>query len=316
MGALGRATRGLSAPMRAALLMLLANLCVAGMTCTIRIAAAELHPFEIAFFRNLFGLACLLPFLIPAGVGVLRTHAVGRLLISSGGHLIAMLAYFLAAALMPLAELTALAFTKPLFATVGAALILHEVVRGRRWSAVAIGFLGVLIVLRPGAQAVSPEAGLVLLSALASAAVVLMVKQMTRGDSTMTIVLYQSLFLTVLSLPPALLFWQTPSLASLLQVAIIGALGTITWLCFTRTFALADASAVMPFEFLKLPFTAVLAYLLFSEVPSIWTWLGGAIIFAATVYIGHREAKVDRLRAATATTGAEPLSAPPARPGV
>jgi drug/metabolite transporter (DMT)-like permease len=83
-----------------------------------------------------------------------------------------------------------------------------------------------------------------------------------------------------------------------------------------RAFALADASAVMPFEFLKLPFTAVLAYLLFSEVPSIWTWLGGATIFAATVYIGHREAKVARLGAATATTGAEPLSAPPARPGV
>ena len=295
--------------------MLLANLCVAGMTCTIRIAAAELHPFEIAFFRNLFGLACLLPFLVRAGAGVLRTHAVGRLLVSSGGHLIAMLAYFLAAALMPLAELTALAFTKPLFATVGAALILHEVVRGRRWSAVAVGFLGVLLVLRPGAAAFSPEAGLVLLSALASAAVVLMVKQLTVRESTTTIVFYQSLFLTVLSLPPALLFWQTPSVGGILLVALIGALGTITWLCFTRAFALADTSAVMPFEFLKLPFTAVLAYLLFSEVPSVWTWLGGAIIFAATVYIGHREAKVARVRAAAASAGPEPLTAPPARAG-
>ena len=236
-------------------------------------------------------------------------------MISSGGHLIAMLAYFLAAALMPLAELSALAFTKPLFATVGAALILHEVVRGRRWSAVAVGFLGVVIVLRPGAEAIAPQAGLVLLSALASAAVVLMVKRLTVRQATTTIVFYQSLFLTVLSLPPALLFWQTPPLESLLQVALIGALGTITWLCFTRAFALADASAVMPFEFLKLPFTAVLAYLLFSEVPSIWTWLGGAIIFAATVYIGHREARVARVRAAAASTGAEPLAARPARPG-
>jgi drug/metabolite transporter (DMT)-like permease len=295
--------------------MLLANLCVAGMTCTIRIAAAELHPFEIAFFRNLFGLACLLPFLVRAGAGVLRTRAIGRLLVSSSGHLIAMLAYFLAAALMPLAELTALAFTKPLFATVGAALILHEVVRGRRWSAVAVGFLGVLLVLRPGAEAFSPDAGLVLLSALASAAVVLMVKQLTVRESTTTIVFYQSLFLTVLSLPPALLFWQTPSIGGILLVALIGALGTITWLCFTRAFALADASAVMPFEFLKLPFTAVLAYLLFSEVPSVWTWVGGAIIFAATAYIGHREAKVARVRGAAASAGPEPLTAPPARPG-
>jgi drug/metabolite transporter (DMT)-like permease len=142
-----------------------------------------------------------------------------------------------------------------------------------------------------------------------------MVKQMTRGDAPMTTVLYQSLFPTVRSLPPAVLFWQTPSLASLLQVALIGALGTITWLCLTRAFALADASAVMPFEFLKLPFTAALADLLFAEMPSMWTWLGGAIIFAATVYIGHREAKVARVRAPAATR-AEPLTAPPARPGV
>jgi drug/metabolite transporter (DMT)-like permease len=308
------AAASVSAPVRAALLMLLANLCVAAMTCTIRIAAADLHPFEIAFFRNLFGVVFLLPFLVPAGLGVIRTHALGRLVVSSGGHLIAMLAYFLAAAVMPLAELTALAFTKPLFASIGAALILHEIVRARRWSAIAIGFVGVLIVLRPGAEAFSPYAGLVLLSALASAAVALMVKQMTRGDGATTIVLYQSLFLTVLSLPPALLFWQTPSLSNLLLVALIGALGTITWLCFTRAFALADASAVMPLEFLKLPFTALLAFLLFAQVPSIWTWLGGALIFASTIYVSHREARIARVRAAAAATGAEASTAPPARP--
>ena len=131
---------------------------------------------------------------------MLRAHAPGRLLVSSGGHLVAMLGYFLAVAYMPLAELTALAFTKPLFATLGAALILREVVRGRRWTAIAIGFLGVMIVLRPGAEAFSPYAGLVLLSAVASAAVVLMVKQMTLRDGSTTIVLYQTLFLTILSL--------------------------------------------------------------------------------------------------------------------
>jgi S-adenosylmethionine uptake transporter len=285
------------------------------MTAGIRVVSSDLHPFEIAFFRNLFGLAFLLPFLIHAGPGVLRAYAPGRLLVSSGGHLVAMLGYFLAVAYMPLAELTALAFTKPLFATVGAALVLHVVVRGRRWTAIAIGLLGVMIVLRPGAAAFSPYAGLVLLSALASAGVVLMVKQLTARDSSTTIVLYQSLFLTVLSLPPALPFWRTPSLESLLLVAVIGGLGTIAWLCFTRAFALADASAAMPFEFLKLPFTAFLAYLLFAQVPSIWTWLGGGLIFASTIYVSHREARVARIRAAAATAGAEPITAPPARPG-
>jgi len=288
--------------------MLLANLCVASMTVAIRVASHELHPFEIAFFRNLFGFVFVLPFLWRAGLGMLRANAPGRLLISSGGHLVAMLGYFLAVAYLPLAELTALAFTKPLFATLGAALVLHEVVRGRRWSAIAIGFLGVMIVLRPGAEAFSPYAGLVLLSALASAAVVLLVKQMTLRDGSTTIVLYQTLFLTALSLPPALWFWQMPGLESLVLVALIGALGTIAWLCFTRAFALADASAVMPYEFLKLPITAALAYLMFAEVPSVWTWLGGAVIFGASVYIAHREARVARVQATA-------VAPPPLRPG-
>jgi drug/metabolite transporter (DMT)-like permease len=310
-----RAVSALSPPVKAALLMLLANFCVAGMTASIRVASHELHPFEIAFFRNLFGFFFVLPFLWRAGLGMLRAHAPGRLLLSSGGHLVAMLGYFLAVAYMPLAELTALAFTKPLFATLGAALVLREVVRGRRWSAIAIGFLGVLIVLRPGAEAFSPYAGLVLLSAVASAAVVLMVKHMTLRDGSTTIVLYQTLFLTVLSLPPALWFWRMPGLESLLLVALIGALGTIAWLCFTRAFALADASAVMPYEFLKLPITAALAYLMFAEVPSVWTWLGGAVIFGASIYISQREAQAARVRAAAASSGAEPVTAPPLRPG-
>ena len=103
---------------------------------------------------------------------------------------------------------------------------------------------------------------------------VLLVKRLTARDSSTTIVLFQTLFLTVFSLPPALRFWRIPSLESLLLVASIGALGTIAWLCFTRAFALADASAVMSYGFLKLPMTALLAYLIFAEVPSTWTWSG------------------------------------------
>jgi drug/metabolite transporter (DMT)-like permease len=301
----------LSAPVRAALLMLVANLAVAGMTAGIRAVSAELHPFEIAFFRNAFGLLFLMPFLLHHGLRMVRTHAPWRLLLSSVGHLVAMLGYFWAAAHMPLAELTALAFTKPLFATVGAALILHEVVRGRRWSAVAIGFLGVIVVVRPDLAALSPHAGAVLLSALASAAVVLMVKQLTRDTPFTTIVLYQSLFLTILSLPTALVDWRWPGLQSWLLLLMIGGLGTLTWLCFTRAFALADASAVMPFEFLKLPFTAALAYLLFAEVPSLWTWVGALVIFGSTFYIARREAGAARPRPVAPTPGSIRPPLPP-----
>jgi drug/metabolite transporter (DMT)-like permease len=294
----------LSPPVRAALLMLLGSATVGAMNCTIRILAADLHPFEIAFFRNLFGLLVMLP-LLGAGLGALRSRRLGFIALSSIGHVISMLTYFTAVVYLPIAEVTALAFTKPLFATIGAALVLREVVRARRWSAIAIGFLGVIIVMRPGVEAVSPYAGLVLLSSLSIAVVALMIKRLTLTESATTIVLYQSLFMTLYTVPFAAATWVMPGLFELVLLALTGAFGTVGWLCFTRAFALVDASAAMPFEFSKLPFAALFAWLLFAEVPTIWTWLGGAVIFASTFYIAQREARVAQTRVA-----ASPVPAP------
>ncbi|HEX6144390.1 MAG TPA: DMT family transporter [Geminicoccaceae bacterium] len=276
---------------RAALLMLVGATCVSVMNVTIRLIVEEVHPFQAAFFRNLFGLIVLLPFLGRHWIQPFRTRMRGRLALSGLGHLVAMLAYFTAIAHMPLADVTALSFTKPLFATVGAALILGEVVRARRWAAVAAGFAGVLIVLQPGAATVSPYAGLVLLSTLSIAAVTLMIKRLTATDGAVTIVLYQSLFLSLYSLPLCLLHWQMPDGETWLLMGLTGIVGTGSWIAFTRAFALVDASSVMPFEFARLPLTALLAWLLFAEVPTVWTWVGGAVIFASTAYITRRESR-------------------------
>lgn len=304
----------LSPAVQAALLMLLANACGAGMNAVIRHLAAELHPFEIAFFRNLFGLLAMLPFLGGLGIGMLRTRHLGRLLMTGGAQVFSMLSMFSAIALMPLAEVTALSFTKPLFATIGAALVLHEVVRARRWSAVAIGFVGVMIVVRPGAETMTPAAGLALASTLVFAGITLAIKRLVMLERATVVVLYQALVTAALSLPPALLFWRLPSLGAWPWLALTGVLGTVGWLCFTRAFQLADASALMPYEFLKLPMVALLAYWVFAEVPSVWTWLGGAVIFTSTVYIAHREAKVARTARAARVTGGG-VMAPPVRPG-
>jgi drug/metabolite transporter (DMT)-like permease len=286
--------------LRAAAHMLLSSMCVALQLSAIRILSADLHTFEIVLFRNLVGILVIPPFLGRLGWYSLRTQRAGWIGLSSIALLASMLCFFAAVAAMPLAEVTALAFTKPLFATAGAALILAEVVRLRRWTAVLVGFLGVLIVVQPGAEAVSPYAGLVLLSAVFAAAVALIVKDLTATESPTTIVLYQSLFTTVLSVPLALLYWQIPSLFELLLLFVVGALGTVSWLCMTRAFVLADASIVVPFEFARLPLIAVVAYFLFAEVPTIWTWPGGALIFGATAYITHRE-----VRAASAKRAAQ-----------
>jgi drug/metabolite transporter (DMT)-like permease len=288
---------GLSPPVQAALLMVLGAACVAIQNGLIRIAAADLHPFEIAFFRNVFGALTVLPLLGGLGLGMLRTRHPGRLLVISAAHLFGMLGYFVAIVHLPLAEVTALSFTKPLFATLGAALVLREVVRGRRWSAVAVGFVGVLIVVRPGAEAVSPYALLVLFGTLLLAGATLAIKRLLQaGEGAATIVLYQGIYMTVLSLPLGLLHWQVPSMVGWWLLVAIGGLGTGSWLCFTRALTIADTSAVVPYEFLRLPMAALVAYLWFAEVPSPWTWAGGALIFAATAYITRRETQLARAR--------------------
>jgi drug/metabolite transporter (DMT)-like permease len=308
MGARRPAWTILPPAIEAALLMVLGVACVALQNGMIRVVSAEIHTFEIVFFRNLFGLAAMLPFLGGIGLGMMRARHPGQLLLMSVWHLLGMVCFFLAIVYLPLAEVIALAFSKPLFATVGAALVLHEVVRARRWSAVALGFAGVLIVLRPGAQAISPYALLVLLGALLGAIASLMIKRLTASEAVSTIVWYQALFATVLALPLCLLQWRMPDAQGWLLLIAIGGLGTVSWLTMTRAFFLIDASAVVPFEFLRLPFAALVAYLWFAEVPSAWTWLGGAVIFGTSIYIAQREAQLARSRAAPAASGPGPVT--------
>jgi S-adenosylmethionine uptake transporter len=285
----------LSPLVRAALLMLLGSSCVAVQLSAIRIASATLHPFEIVLFRNLVGFLVILPFLGRLGLHTLRVHRPWPLVLTSVGVLVSMVLFFMAVAEMPLAEVMALSFTKPLFATLGAAVLLHEAVRARRWAAVLVGFLGVMIVLRPGTEAVSPYAAMILFSALVLAGVTLLIKRLTATESATTIVLYQAVFMTAMSVPLALLYWRTPGLAELPFLVVIGALGTVSWLCMTRAFALVDASVVT-----RLPLTALAAYLLFAEVPTVWTWLGGVVIFGSTAYITHREIKAASISRAAA----------------
>lgn len=303
--------RALSPPIQAALLMLAAALLASLLNVLLRILTQELHPFEVAFFRNFVGLLVMLPLLGRHWITALRTRMRGRIAVSSVGHLVSMLCYFTAVAHLPLAEVIALSFTKPLFTTIGAALVLHEVVRGRRWGAVGVGFLGVLIVLQPGAATLSPYSLLVLLSTVSIASVTLMIKRMTATDTAVTIVLWQSMYLSLFSLPLAVSVWQWPQGDQWLLLGLTGVIATVSWLCMTRAFGMVDASSLMPYEFARLPLTAAFAYMLFAEVPTIWTWIGGAVIFASTAYITHREA---RLRAQAVRDGRGPVSPPELSP--
>jgi drug/metabolite transporter (DMT)-like permease len=126
------------------------------------------------------------------------------------------------------------------------------------------------------------------------------VKRLTATESTTTIVLYQALFMTLFAVPLAIPYWQTPTLFELFLLLLFGGLGTVKELCTTSALALVDASVVVPFEIARLPLTALAAYLLFAEVPTVWIWLGGAVIFGSTAYITHRELRAIRASRAAA----------------
>jgi drug/metabolite transporter (DMT)-like permease len=307
----------LPGPLRGALLMTVAAAAFAGMNAIIRALSFELHPFQSAFFRVVAGLAFMLPWLAHAGISALAT-ASHKLYASRAlmGY-ISMLCWFSALALMPVAEATALSFTSPLFATVAAALLLGEIVRLRRWSATIVGFVGAMVVIRPGFETIEFAHLLVLASAALGGWNAITVKQLTRTDNPNVIVLYMTIYLTPMSLIPALFVWQTPSWHALGLVFVMGVLATIGHQTFTRALAACEASFVLPFDFVRLPMVAFIAYLAFGESPDIWTWIGGGIIVAATVYIARREAQLARLAAPQAhasETGAVAKRPDPAKP--
>ncbi|HJR73567.1 MAG TPA: DMT family transporter [Luteimonas sp.] len=285
---------------RAALLMLASTVFFALMALTIRMASQSMHTFEIAFFRNFFGLLALLPLLHRSGKAVLRTQQLPRYLLRSAIGVVSMLCGFWAIGHLPLAQAISLSYSTPLFVTIAAAIFLHEQVRLRRWTAVIIGFIGVLVIVRPGSASFTLGTLVALSAAVLSGLVAIQIKQLSRVDSADTIVLYTYLFWVPISLVPALFVWQWPQGIAWLWAIGAGILGTGGQLLWTRALKLGDVSALTPISFMQLPIVAAAGWLLFGEDISHWTLIGAGIIFAANAYIAHREAQLARRAATTA----------------
>ncbi|MBL8689519.1 MAG: DMT family transporter [Rhodospirillaceae bacterium] len=276
-------------------LILAAQLSTAFQNVAIRLAADDgIHPFQIAWVRGVVGFVMVAAFILWRERAIPRPKAIGQLVAVGFAHVAAMVSFFYGVALIPLNESTALSFAAPLFGTIGAALFLGETVRLRRWIAVAIGFVGVLIVLRPGVVTIGLGTALVLVSTVAFAVVTLLFRTLSRTDPPTTIVFYQSLFFSVVTLAPAAPVLAMPSAYAFLMMVMVAVLGTFGMVAYTRAFAIAEASAILPFEFSRLPFIAIVAFLVFGERPDQWVWLGAAVIFGSTLYIAHREAAAAR----------------------
>ena len=291
-------------PLRAALLMLGSTLAFGLMAIAIRYATRYVPTQEVAFFRNAFGLLALLPMLIRPGSAPLKTQQLPRYFLRSAIGLASMLCAFWAIGHLPISQAISLSYSTPLFVTIAAVLWLGETVRLRRWAAVIIGFIGVLIIVRPGSTSFTPGTLVAVGAAVLSSLVAIQIKQLTRVDSADTVVFYTYVFWVPLSLVPALFVWVWPTGLAWVWLVATGVLGTLGQLLWTRALRLGEVSALTPISFMQLPLVSLLGWLLFNETLDRWTVIGAGIILGANAYIAHREAVLARRAKSQAVTAA------------
>lgn len=303
--------------LKAPLLMLASTVGFGLMAITIRLASKTEPTWEVAFFRNLFGGLAALPVIfmpllrqratpreLAAGV---KSNQLGRYFIRCLIGVVSMFCGFWAIANLPLSQAIALAYSSPIFATIAAALLLGEKVRARRWMAVVIGFIGMLVIVRPWSHAFSIGALVAISAAVITAIVAIQIKQLTKNDTPNTIVFWTYAFWIPMSLVPALFVWHWPQGQAWVWLAASGILGTVGQLLWTRALDIGDVSALTPISFVQLPIVTFAGWALFGESIDGWTLGGAAIILSATAYISHREAKLARQnKSMQPSSGAEP----------
>jgi drug/metabolite transporter (DMT)-like permease len=255
-----------------------------------RALALSVDPFQAQFLRYLFGLIVLLPIVLHDGIARYRPRHIGGQFLRGAAHTLGLALWFTALPKIPLADMTAIGFTGPIFILIGARLAFSEPMRWERWVATLVGLAGVLIVVGP---ALSGSGGVYHLVMLASAPVFaasfLFTKALTRYVTTGTILVWQSISVALLSLPLALLHWQSIGALQWAAFALTGVLGSAGHYCLTRSFTRADISATQSVKFLDLVWSAFLGFILFADLPTMSTLIGGTIICAGTVWLARRE---------------------------
>lgn len=274
--------------------MALSGVGFSAMTGILRYVTETMDPLQAGFIRYAFSIFLLAPFFLGGRVGQLRTERLHWHILRGALHTTGVLLWFFALTRIPLADITALSFTSPLFATVGAVLFLGERLHARRIGAVLMGFAGTLVVIRPGFSAIDVGVICMLVSSPLFAISELIAKSLSRHEGTATIVTYQTLTVSAFALIPAVIVWQTPSWTNLALLGMTALVATGAHLCWIRALKEADVTVTQPIKFLTLVWAAAIGFFIYSEVPDIWVWVGGAIIFASASYIAHREAQIRR----------------------
>lgn len=281
----------LPGPVRGAIWMVLGGLSLVIMAVLIRHLAPRFSVLEMIFLRSVVSLMLILPWAIRQERAQLATrrlplHAARNLI-----HYVGNIGWFIGVTLVPLADLSALQFTVPLFTVLMAAIVLREAIGRHRWIATAVGFLGMLVIVRPGFAVINTGTIALLVSALFYATSQTATKMLSRTEPANRVVFYMALVFVPVSAIPAAFNWVTPGWSDIVPIFLLGVTGYTAHFCIVRAFAAADASFVIPFDFLRLPMSALFGFVLYLEKPDLWTLLGAAVIFGATWYNAVHETR-------------------------
>jgi drug/metabolite transporter (DMT)-like permease len=275
--------------LRGITVMVISTVAFSSMHAAIVFVSKDLHPFQIAFFRNLFGLLIFIPVIRQSGLVLWRTDRVGMHILRSVLNVMAMLAFFTALTLTPLPRVTALSFTAPLFMALLAVLFLGERMYAFRWYALLLGFAGTLIILRPGVIPLEIGSLLVIGSAFIWSVTMVVIKKLSQTETSLTITGHMVLWLSLFSFIPALYVWQMPSVTGWLLLVFIGCCGTFAQLLLAEALKQADSTTVMPFDFLKLVWASLFGYFLFGQTSDAFVWIGAVLVFSAGMYVTWHE---------------------------
>lgn len=291
MTAVARIFSGYSGPIRGAIWMILGGISLLLLAIVIRHLQQKYHVLQMIFLRSVISFLLILPWVVRQKRSELATGRLPLHIFRNAIHYLGNVGWFIGVTLVSLADLQALQFTEPLFAIVLAVIFLRERIGAHRWIATFVGFGGALIIIRPGFVEISPGTLAVLICALFYASSKIATKALADTEGPNTILFYMAVIFIPISAVPAFFVWTMPSWDDLAPIVLLGVFGVAAHACIIRAFAAADASFVIPFDFLRLPIAAAFGFILYRERPEIWVWIGAAIIFVATYYITWREAQ-------------------------
>ncbi len=276
-----------------------AGLVFVTLNATMRALALQMDVFQAQFMRYFAGMLVMLPLIFRGGPINWMPRRISGQFSRGALHAAGLTLWFFALTRIPLADVTAIGFTTPIFIMIGAMLFFKEPMRWERWLAAGIGFAGVLIVVGPKMTGAGGVYNLVMLaSAPLFAASFLVTKALTRYERTGVILLWQGITVTLFSLPLAMLNWQAPSVGQWLGFLVCGLLGNTAHFMLTQSYRIADISSTQSVKFLDLIWATLIGWAVFGDAPSQWTLLGGTVICGATLWIAHRERQI-RIRGAS-----------------